>query len=119
MRPGAERMDTSGFHHGLRVRMGARGPKGMLLRCERRDGTGFYWKVRLNTGEWVWPEGLILEGPGTRVGVCEQCALPFMTDQTGDGLLCPRCDEEIHGTRARAADPTPPRRQWDVRRRHR
>jgi len=100
-----ERMDTSGFRHGLRVRMGITGAKGILLHCERKDGTGRYWKVRLQTGEWVWPEGLILDGPGDQVAVCEQCALPFMTLKLGDGLLCARCDEEMYGTRQRAAEP--------------
>lgn len=103
--PKTPRMETSGFRHGLRVRMGVSGPKGMLLKCEKRDRSGHYWKVRLQSGEWVWPEGLILDGLGDRVAVCEECALPFMTDKVGDGLLCTRCDETIFGTQAQADEP--------------
>jgi hypothetical protein len=115
------RMDTSGFRHGLRVRMGATGPKGMLLKCLKKDGSGHYWKVRLQSGEWVWPEGFILDGVGDQVAVCEQCALPFMTTKVGGGLLCDRCDEDMYGTRARAAEPPDDligRAQRDQRRRH-
>lgn len=107
--------DQSAYRHGLRVRMGVSGPKGVLLRCERKDGSGFYWKVRLQSGEWVWPTGLILDGPGDQVAVCEQCTLPFMTTKVGDGLLCAHCDEEIYGTRARAAEPRDPSRAVSTR----
>jgi hypothetical protein len=96
---------TDAFRHGLRVRMGVTGPTGMLLQCEKKDGRGTYWKVRLQSGDWVWPEGLIVDGPGDQVAVCAQCTLPFMTTTRGDGLVCARCDEEIFGTRARAAAP--------------
>jgi hypothetical protein len=98
--------DDPRFRHGLRVRVGgATGAKGMLLRCERRDGTGHYWKVRLQSGAWVWPDGLILDGVGDQVAVCEQCGLRFMTTKVGDGLLCARCDEELFGTQTRAVEP--------------
>lgn len=117
----AQPRDTSGYRHGLRVRLGVTGPKGILLRCETKDGAGHYWKVRLQRGDWVWPDGCILEGPGDQVARCEACGLSFLTDQRGDGLLCPVHDEEIFGTRARAAEPPSPRTSYGRRwiRRHR
>jgi hypothetical protein len=96
------KVDESAFRHGTRVRLGATGPKGRLLRCAKRDGTGSYWKVRLDRGDWVWPEGLVLDGPGDRVATCAECALPFLSIDVE--VLCPRCDERVHGTAARAAE---------------
>jgi hypothetical protein len=88
--------DESGFRHGLRVRIGAGGPKGQLLRCEKRHGSGHYWKVRLDTGPWVWPDDLILDGPGDHVERCMDCRLPFMGN-VGE-LLCAPCQEDQFGT---------------------
>ena len=96
------RLDTSAFRHYLRVRLGVTGPKGRLLRCEKRDG-GSYWKVKLDSGEWVWPDGLIVDGPGDRVGTCGDCGLSFMS--TGALALCPICDEAAFGTASRATEP--------------
>lgn len=97
-------LDTSAFRHYMRVRMGVSGPTGRLLRCTKRDGGGTYWKVRLDSGEWVWPDRLVLDGPGDRVATCADCGLPFMTNSAE--VLCPYCDEAAFGSKARAAEPT-------------
>jgi hypothetical protein len=93
------RRDESAFRHGLRVRIGKDGPKGKLLHCEKRDGTGKYWKVRLNSGEWRWPDGIVIDGPGDHfAGHCLDCRLPFIGD-SGD-LLCRACQGEMFGETA-------------------
>jgi len=94
-----------GFRHGLRVRIGSvDGPKGVLLRCERRDGSGIYWKVRLQDGRWIFPDDVIVDGRGDRVGTCGDCGLRFVN--TGVELICDRCNAEVFG-RATAPVPTP------------
>jgi hypothetical protein len=107
------KVDESAFRHYMRVRMGATGPTGRLLRCARRNGGGHYWKVHLDSGEWVWPDGLVIDGPGDRVAVCAECELPFMTK--GDEPLCAYCDEKLFGTSVRASEPPDDpvaRRNW-------
>lgn len=101
-------LDTSVFRHYTRVRIGATGPKGRLLRCEKRDGSGSYWKVKLDSGEWVWPDDrMLIDGPGERIARCGDCELPFLTD--GSSPLCPLCNEEAFGTRRRQVKPEPTR----------
>jgi hypothetical protein len=56
--------DESGFRHRLRVRLGANGPLGRLLHIEKKDKSGWYWKVKLDSGEWVWPADLHVDGTG-------------------------------------------------------
>jgi hypothetical protein len=87
--------DESSYRHYMRVRMGATGPKGRLLKCKKRDGSGYFWKVKLDSGEWVWPDGLVLDGPGDRVATCGDCGIAFMAD--GRSPLCPTCDESAFG----------------------
>lgn len=97
------RRDESGFRHNLRVRLGPTGPPGKLLHCERRDGSGKYWKVRLDSGAWVWPDGIVIDGRGNSVSRCLECRLEFLGDP-GD-LLCTPCQNERFGTtRQRAVD---------------
>lgn len=88
------RRDESGFRHGLRVRMGATGPRGKLLHCDGRHGK--YWKVRLDNGTWVWPDDIVIDGRGEHVERCLDCRLPFMGN-VGD-LLCTPCQETQFGT---------------------
>jgi hypothetical protein len=87
--------DESGFRHRLRVRLGANGPLGRLLKCEKKDKSGWYWKVKLDSGEWVWPADLHVDGQGALVQHCRECRLPFL----GDGIkdFCYRCNEELFG----------------------
>ena len=121
------RLTPRGYRHGLRVRMGGvDGPRGVLFRCDKRDGSGVYWKVRLQgvPTRWVWPDGLIVDGVGAALGAvpCASCGLPYLSD--GD-LICDRCTAEQFGTataRALDADPAPAvnadgDRRWSGRRR--
>jgi hypothetical protein len=87
--------DTNGYRHGMRVRLGSHGPTGKLLHCEKKDKSGWYWKVKLDSGEWVWPADLHIDGKGALVQHCRECRLPFL----GDGIkdFCYRCDEEMFG----------------------
>src|SRR5215471_7748095 len=105
---------TEGFRHGLRVRVDGR--RGVLLRCERSDGTGSYWKVRLQRTpgavgpDWVWPDRIVVDGPGDdRVDACGSCGLPFYRRAGSGELLCDRCTAEQFGTAVRATEPMSPR----------
>lgn len=101
------------FGHYDRVLVGADRAKGRLLKCERKPpATGFYFKVKTDGGEWRWPDVMILDtGAGPNVATCEAGAGRFMTDKTGDGLLCPKHDAEIFGSAAdHALDAAAPRR---------
>lgn len=91
------KVPESSFRHYMRVRIGVDGPKGRLLRCEKRDHSDFYWRIKLQSGEWVWPdERMILDGPGTHVVTCGDCEIRFMSD--GRSPLCPSCDPKAFGT---------------------
>ena len=84
--------------------VGANRAPGRLMRCESKNpGGGEYWKVLMDSGEWLWPDGIILDtsaGPGAGVAVCEVCGARFTTQQRGDGLLCRRCNDETFGSAA-------------------
>jgi hypothetical protein len=127
--------DTSGYRHGLRVRMGGPGgPRGVLFECESRVGRK-YWKVRLQTLDqsgarlqashtWVFPDklgGIVVDGPadGDAVEICASCGLRFIHHR-GDGeLICERCDAEQFGTAVRSTEPPPVKRFGDDRPRRR
>lgn len=107
--------DESGFKHLMRVRLGASGAKGRLLHC-KRDTPQAFWKVKLDTGEWAWPEDLIQDGPGEIVSRCAECGMRFMCERAD--VLCPSCDGKVFGTQQRASEPpdrTPAQRRWDRR----
>lgn len=97
-----QRRDESGFRHRMRVRMHTLdGPKGRLFHCDGRNGK--FWKVRLENGEWVWPDGIVVDGPGDRLHPgCLECRLPFRGD-VGD-LLCNHCQNAHFGTDAEHQD---------------
>jgi len=95
-----------GYRHGLRVRVGASRQPGVLLRCERRDGTGSYWRIRLQSGQWLWPNecvSLVIDGPGDTVNRCQDCGMLFLTDDP-TAPICARCDYEVFGVRAETDD---------------
>jgi hypothetical protein len=109
---GERRAVPSCFKHYDRVLVGADRAKGRLLKCERKPpATGSYFKVKTDAGDWRWPDVLILDRPGAHVGTCEAGGGRFMTDQQGDGLLCPKHDGEVFGTpEDHALDAAAPRR---------
>ncbi len=86
------------FKHYDRVLVGADRAKGRLLKCEKVDGSGSYFKVKTDGGEWRWPDVLILDTPGANVATCEAGEGRFKTDATGAGLMCPRHTAEIFGS---------------------
>lgn len=95
--------DESGYRHRMRVRIGVNGTKGVLLQCGPSKRTGLpYWKVKLSTGEWMWPADLIIDGPGDRVGTCAECGMRFMTETPEP--ICKGCDEKLFGTKQRAQE---------------
>ncbi len=97
---GGRKPIPSCFGHYDRVLVGADRAPGRLLKCEKKDGSGSYFKVKTDAGEWRWPDVLILDGPnaGTNIATCEAGGGRFMTDQIGDGLLCRRHEGQIFGT---------------------
>lgn len=86
------------FKHYDRVLVGADRAKGRLLSCEKKDGSGKYFKVKTDGGEWRWPDVLILDGAGANVATCEAGEGRFMTSETGPGLLCPKHAAEVFGS---------------------
>lgn len=107
-----QRRPPSCFVHRSKVLVGANRAPGRLMRCEsKKPPHGEYWKVLLDSGEWLWPDNLILATPGANVAVCEMGGGRFLTDEHGDGLLCPKHDGEVFGTLAdHALDAAAPRR---------
>lgn len=96
---GVRKPIPSCFKHYDRVLVGADRAKGRLLKCEKADGSGSYWKVKTDAGEWRWPDVMILDtGAGANVATCEAGEGRFLTDKIGAGLLCPKHDGEIFGT---------------------
>jgi hypothetical protein len=87
------------LHHGDRVRMGGfDGPRGIVLRCQKRTGAGHYFKVKLDNGSWVWPDGAVVDSAGTYELTCHDCAGPFRANHLATPL-CPNCeqrDERAH-----------------------
>ena len=80
------------FRHGDRVRVGGfQGPAGVLYRCEKRDRSGHYFKVNLASGQWVWPDRLVVDSRGIYTERCRECDGEFHTDRLGEPL-CPNCD---------------------------
>lgn len=103
---------------------GVDGARGVLLHCESRTRPGRrYWKVRLQSGTWVWPNehgGLVVDGDGDHVTPeCAACGLPFICRTGSRELICARCDAEQFGTAAARASDPPPTRRWNARRRWR
>jgi hypothetical protein len=88
----------SAFRHGLRVRV--QGRRGILLHCQKRDGS-MYWRIHLvGTTEWVWPDHFVVDGDGDEVGkACGRCDLPFLRRAGSGELLCQACDFEQFGPR--------------------
>jgi len=114
--------DPSGYRHGLHIRLGsAIGPKGVLLRCEKRDGSGTYWRIRMHSGEWIWPDRrtMIVDGPGEVVNPsCGSCGLPFVVRSHSNELICEPCATEEFGPTTREPDSLPHRRTGFARSRH-
>jgi len=99
----------SSYRHGLRVRIGGiDGPRGILLQC----GGGAYWRVKLDRGEWIHPDRLVVDGVGDVLGgSCAQCDLPYKT--TPGNPICDACDASANGPRERFDVPRP--RRWNAR----
>lgn len=94
--------DESGYRHLMRVRLGQHGAKGRLFHCEKKDKSGWYWRVKLDDGTWTWPADLHIDGPGELVARCQDCGLPFLCQV--DAPLCPHCEESAFGTGARSQE---------------
>lgn len=107
--------EPEGFRHRLHVRLDtAGGPRGRLLRCKRKDGTGYYWRILLDSGAWEWPNAhrLIVDGPGDVVNpFCGSCRLAFMVRAGSGELLCDACSREQFGTDRRDVEFEPHHRR--------
>lgn len=102
-----------GFRHGMRVRID--GARGVLWGClSRFPGGATNWRVRLLTGKWVEPVGIIVDRivddpPGELApDDCASCRLPFYRGVGSDDLLCDRCNAEQFGAATREPDPPKP-----------
>jgi hypothetical protein len=62
--------------------------------------------VRLQSGAWVWPDDLVVDGPGDQMhAACASCGLSYLTSAGSGELICRRCDAEQFGTAVRATEP--------------
>jgi uncharacterized Zn finger protein (UPF0148 family) len=72
------------FTHGQRVRVsGFTGPRGVMMHCKRT-----YWKVKLQSGEWVYPNDVVADTDGPFEYRCQECGIPFRTKSQGEPF-CP------------------------------
>jgi hypothetical protein len=85
----ARRFDA-GMHR-YRVTIDHGGPAGVLLRCVSERTRGVYWKVKLDSGEWVWPDRVVAESTGPCIARCVECELDYRGDSPAAGGLCPNC----------------------------
>lgn len=99
--PQQQRLDfAESIHDGMRVTFGHGGPVGTLFFCKRR-----FWKVRMDAGDWRWPDGIVVLSAGSFVRTCQECDLQFRTDKAGE-VFCNPCDRRMD--MARAHDPGSP-----------
>jgi hypothetical protein len=83
------------FHHGDRVRLGGfEGKRGVVLRCQKRTGPGHYFKVKLDNGSWVWPDGAVVDSIGTYELTCSECAGLFRSNAITE-VFCPNCERRM------------------------
>jgi hypothetical protein len=64
------------------------GVTGVVFRCRGRRGP--YFKAKLRTGEWVWPDQVIAESSGTYAARCGECCIDFRS-QAANSHTCPNC----------------------------
>jgi hypothetical protein len=87
--------DESGYRDGMRVCLGPNGAKGRLRRrTSKRTGKPF-WKVKLDSGEWAWPEDLVQDGIGDCLTRCGDCGMRFLSN--GQSPLCSVCAPSAFG----------------------
>lgn len=88
------------YKHLARIRMGIDGPTGVLLRCERRDGSGTFWRVKLDgiPVRWTYPDDrMLLDGPGDQVGRCVCGWNVITTDANMRTVVCAYCAGDVRG----------------------
>ena len=99
--------------HGDRVQIGFGGPAGTVIRRRKSDGRGAYFKVCLDSGEWVWPDHAVAESSGAHERRCAECGLAFRTD-TPLEVHCPNCVRRLN-----RQDPGPRASSYERRQRAR
>jgi DNA-directed RNA polymerase subunit RPC12/RpoP len=77
--------------HGYRVTLGHGGPAGVLNHCLSKTTLRRYWKVKLDSGAWVWPDDVVAESEGPCVARCVECELEYRGATPQSGGLCPNC----------------------------
>jgi hypothetical protein len=87
-------------HDGLRVTFGHGREAGTLFLCKHR-----FWKVRMDAGDWRWPDGIVVESTGAHVRVCQECELEFRTDVRNE-VFCVPCDRRMDRRQATDARPS-------------
>ena len=92
--------------HGDRVSIGVGGAAGTVIRRPRTGG-GHYFKVRLDSGEWVWPDRAVALSSGAHERRCAECEIAFRTDDHAE-VHCPNCARRLTGQ-----DPGSRPSRWD------
>ncbi len=79
------------LHHGDRVRVGTYdGRLGTVIRCRKKNGSSHYFKIKLDDGEWLWPDHVVADSRGQYDCTCRECEIPFKSDDIGE-IFCPNC----------------------------
>lgn len=104
--------------NGDRVQTRLSGRRGEIIRCVKKDRTGFYFRVKFDDGAWDWPNDVIAESSGLYQLFCRECSIEFRSDNIRE-VLCPNCERITITSRAEAADEEPShgfgRRAWTRR----
>lgn len=67
-----------------------RGPlKGSIMRCKKQGG-GYYFRVKWDNGIWDWPSVVLAESAGAYRRRCGECFIDFLTDHA-NSRVCPNC----------------------------
>lgn len=98
--------------HGDRVQLRSDGRKGTVIRCRKKDNSGFYFKVKLDDRTWVWPDDICAVSEGRYETRCDDCNIPFRTESPRPGGLCPNC---VHHLEGRQGDPGSRTSSWQRR----
>jgi hypothetical protein len=57
------------------------------MQCTSKRTGKEFWKVKLDTGEWVWPEDLVQDGIGDCLTRCGDCGMRFLSNGLVSGMV--------------------------------
>jgi hypothetical protein len=80
---------------GDRVQRRLSGLTGTVLRCLKKDRSGYYFRVRFDDGTWDWVDDtLIAASAGAYDCRCAECEIAFRSNNIREPL-CPNCARRL------------------------